>query len=81
MQCIKKAYLDEIKKMRASGSHELLESLPWKKQGRPLLLGDKIDGMLQSYIRRVCEERGGVSTQIVIEAARIGDKGENKNFV
>ena len=56
MQCIKKAYLDEIKKMRASGSDEVLESLPWKKQGRPLLLGDKIDGMVQSYIRRVVKK-------------------------
>ena len=70
MQCIKKAYLDEIKKMRASGSNEVLESLPWKKQGRPLLLGDKIDGMVQSYIRRVCEEGVGVSIQIVLGAAR-----------
>ena len=34
VQCIKKAYLDEIIKMRASGSHELL--------GRPLLLGEKL---------------------------------------
>ena len=48
----------------------MLESLSWKKQGRPLLLGDKIDGMVQSYIRRVREEGGGVSTQIVIGAAR-----------
>ena len=48
----------------------MLESLPWKKQGRPLLLGDKIDGMVQSYIRRVHEDGGGVSTQIVIGAAR-----------
>ena len=66
MHCIKKAYLDEIKKMRAFSSHELLESLPWKKQGRPLLLGDKTDGIVQSYIRRVREGGGGVSTQIVI---------------
>ena len=56
--------------MKASGSDEVLESLPWKKQGRPLLLGDKIDGMVQSYIRRVREERAGVSTQTVLGAAR-----------
>ena len=69
-QCINKAYLDEIKKMRASGSNEVLESLPWKKQGRPLLLGDKINGMVQSYIRRIREEGAGVSTQILLGAAR-----------
>ena len=57
VQCIKKAYLGEVKKMRASSSNEVLESLPWKKQGRPLLLGDKkIDGMVQSYIRRVVKK-------------------------
>ena len=34
------------------------------------MLGDKIDGMVQSYIRRVREEGAGVSTQIVLGAAR-----------
>jgi len=66
---IKRSYLDEIKKMRACSS-EGLESLPPKKQGRPLLLGDKIDNMVQAYIRRVCEQGGAVSSQIVIGAAR-----------
>ena len=84
VQCIKKAYLDEIKKMRASSSDEVLESLPWKKQGRPLLLGDKIDGMVQSYIRRIREDGAGVSTQIVLGAARgilkIVDKQKLREF-
>ena len=70
MQCIKTAYLDEIKKMKASSSHELLESLPWKKQGRSLLLGDKINGMVQSYMRSVCEVGARASTQIVIGTSR-----------
>ena len=48
----------------------MLESLSWKKQGRPLLLGDKIDGMVQSNIRKVHEECAEVSTQIVLGAAR-----------
>ena len=67
---IKHSYLDEDKKMRASGSEDVLESLPHRKQGRPLLLGDKIDSMVQAYIRRVHEQGGAVSTQIVIGAAR-----------
>ena len=65
---IKKAYLDEIKKLRARGD-EGLDSLPHRKQGRPLLLGDKIDNMVQAYIRRVREHGGPVSSQIVIGAA------------
>ena len=56
--------------MRASGSEDVLESLPHRKQGRPLLLGDKIDSMVQAYIRRVHEQGDAVSTQIVIRAAR-----------
>ena len=36
--------------MRACGSEDVLESLPHRKQGRPLLFGDKIDSMVQAYI-------------------------------
>ena len=67
---IKHSYLDEVKKMRASGSEDVLESLPHRKQGKPLLFGDKIDSMVQVYIRRVREQGGAVSTQIVTRAAR-----------
>ena len=56
--------------MRVSCSTEVLKSLPWKKQGRPLLLGDRIDSMVQAYVNRVREEGGAVSSQIVIGAAR-----------
>ena len=55
--------------MRVSGSTKVL-NLPWKEQGRPLLLGDRIDSMVQAYVNRVREEGGAVSSQIVIEAAR-----------
>ena len=53
---IKHPYLDEVKKIRDCGSEDVLESLPHRKQGRPLLLGDKIDSMVQVYIRRVREQ-------------------------
>ena len=62
---IKKSYLDEIKKMRACGSKGLESLLP-RKQGTPLLLGDKIDNMVQAYIS---EQGHAVSSQIVIGAA------------
>ena len=52
---IKKAYLDEIIKKLRARDNEGLDSLPHRKQGRPLLLGDKIDNMVQAYIRRVRE--------------------------
>jgi len=53
VQCINKAYLDEIEKIRVFGSNEVLQFLTWKKQGRPLLLGDRIDGMVQAYVKSV----------------------------
>ena len=49
-------YLDEVNKIRDCGSEDVLESLPHMKQGRPLLLGDKIDSMVQVYIPRVREQ-------------------------
>jgi len=67
VQCIKKAV---FKKIRVTGSNEVLESLTWKKQGRPLLLVDRMDDMVQVYVKRVHEEEGTVSSQIVIGAAR-----------
>ena len=58
VHCIKEAYLNEIKKMRLIGNMELLTSLPHKKRGRPLLLGERIDTMVQAYIRKVRKARG-----------------------
>lgn len=70
IHCMKLAYQDEIRKNRASGSSELLDALPHKKQGRPVLLGEKFDGMVQAYIRRVREAGGSISSQVVLAAAR-----------
>ena len=67
---MKLAYQHEIRKNRVSGSNEVLDTLPYKKQGRPVLLGEKFDGMVQPYIRRVCEAVGSISSQVVIAAAR-----------
>ena len=58
--------MDEIKKLRAC-INEGLELLPHGKQARSLLQGNK---KMQAYIRRVCEQEGTVSSQIVIGAAR-----------
>jgi len=67
---IKIYYLDEIKKLRATGKVTGLDKLPLKKQGRPVLLGEKIDTIVQEYLKKVCEAGGGVSSCIVIAAAR-----------
>ena len=66
--------------MRASGSNEALESLRWKKQGRPLLLGDKIYDMVQSYIRRVRKEGAEVSTQIILSLSFLSNEVKQQLF-
>ena len=69
IHCMKLAYQHKIRKNRASGSNEVLDTLPYKKQGRPVLLGEEFDGMVQAYIRRVREAGGSISSQVVIAAA------------
>ena len=48
-----------------------LKSLPPKKRGKPLLLGEKIDMAVQQYIRNLCE-RGTAVTALVVQAAAEG---------
>ena len=51
-------YLDEIKKLRVVGKHTGLDKLPLKKQGRPVLLKEKIGTMFQGYLKKVKQEEG-----------------------
>ena len=51
------------------GKEISLDKLPVKKQGRPPLLGEKIDVMVQSYIRKVCEVGGAMTSHIVCATA------------
>ena len=67
---MKANYLEEVKKLRLMGKETSLDKLPVKKQGRRLLLGEKIDAMVQSYIRKVREVGGAVTSHIVCAAAR-----------
>ena len=69
VQFIKEAYLNEIKKMRAVGNTDPMNSLPHRKKGRPLLLGEKIDAIVQLYVKKVRATGGGVSSTLVIGAA------------
>ena len=47
-----------------------MKKLPVQKRGRLLLLGEKLDGMLQPYLKKVCEAGGVVPSRIVIAAAK-----------
>ena len=48
IHCLKSAYQDEIGKIRVSGSGKPLDSFRYKKQGRPVFLGEKVDGMVKA---------------------------------
>ena len=46
-----------------------VKSLPSKKQGWPLLLGEEIDTEVKGYISAVCESGGVVTSAVTMEAA------------
>ena len=68
VRSIMQAYIKELKKKRAAGVSQI-KQLPLQKCGRPLLLGEKRDRMLQAYLKKVGEAGGVVSSQIVIAVA------------
>ena len=63
---IKRSYLESIKENRG----EVITSLPVKKRGRPLLLGESLDRMVQKYLKKVREGGGVVTARVVVAAAR-----------
>ena len=52
VKTMKKQYEDELRKRQRTDDGEDLQVLPTKKQGRKLLLGEKLDSMVQIYLRK-----------------------------
>ena len=55
--------LNEIKERHKERAYDksgeiVVSSLPSKKRGRPLLLGDKLDKQVQSYVRATRDGKG-----------------------
>ena len=69
VRSIMEAYIKELKKQKVTGVCQI-KQLPLQKRGRPLLLGEKVDRMLQVYLKKVQEAGGAVSSRIVIAAAK-----------
>ena len=67
---IKKAYLEAMKENRTIEDSDDLESLPAKKRGRRVLLGDDLDLKVQAYLKKVRKGGGVVSARIAMAAAR-----------
>ena len=69
VQSMKKQYLEERKKKRTEDDHDV-SSLPLKKRGRPLLLGEELDTKVQMYLKKVRNRGGVVSSTITVAAAK-----------
>ena len=67
MQSIKKSYKQELLHSRRTAP---LQQLPTKPHGKPLLLGQKLDLLVQLYLRRVRDGGGTINTRIAEAAAR-----------
>lgn len=65
VKSIKTCYKDELRKQAGTGS-SVVKSLPEKKRGRTLLLGDELDKKLQLYLKRIREDGGPVTAGIAI---------------
>ena len=67
-------YVAELNRKRAIGNFEasgeiVVQSLPSKKRGRPLLLGCELDDQVKTYIKDLRGKGGNVDTTVVIACA------------
>ena len=77
MRRLKHLYLYKVPELEEQNSKdsgddetpEEVQTLPRKKQGRPLLIGDELDKEVQVCIKHMREASLAVNTEIVIAAA------------
>ena len=79
VKSIRNAYKEASNKQRNATGNSMVASLPKKKRGRTLLLGDSIDRKLQLYLKTIWANGGAVTAGIAIAAARGLVLAENKN--
>ena len=69
VRLFKKKYLEAVKRRAAQGDSSPVSSIPSKKMGRPLTLGN-IDPQVQQYIRALRQAEAPVGTSVIIAAAK-----------
>ena len=52
------------------GNYSPVKELHTKRQGRPVILGEKLDLMVQKYIFAIRERGGSIDTSVVIAVAK-----------
>ena len=67
---IKKDYLQSVKESRKRDDSCDVDELPLRKRGRPFLLGDRLDRMVQEYLLKLRDGGGVVSARVVVGAAQ-----------
>ena len=63
-----KVELERERKQAENGDAVRLKSLPQKKRGRKVILGEDLDSKVQSYLYKVRDGGGVVSARIAIAA-------------
>lgn len=74
-------YIIVMQRKRKVGDDSSLNELPEKKRGRPLLLGDRLDGQVRSYIEYLRKKGAVVNTAIVLGVARGIVKSYDSNLL
>ena len=70
VRSISKAYMESLRQKRKVGSSAEVKTLPAKKRGRLLMLGEDIDKQLQLYLQKVRDQGGVITASVVVAAAR-----------
>ena len=68
VRSIRDMYKEEVRRKR-SADNSTVSVLPPRKRGRCLLLGEKMDKIVQVYLKKVREGGGAISTRIALGAA------------
>ena len=78
----KAKYLAEVNAKKRSGEANVtVTSLPVKKRGRPLLLGEKLDEDVKQYLRAVREGGGVITTVITMASATAIVRRSDRNLL
>ena len=62
--------LDDLLIRKKEGREMVVKKLPYKKRGRPLLIGDYMDQQLQAYVTEIHRMGLVVNTSVFIAAAK-----------
>ena len=65
-----RVFMQRYRQERSKDPNVSVSALHLKKRGRPVLLGEKMDAMVQEYVEMIRDKGGAISTAIVKSGAR-----------